>query len=162
MSVSWSPDGKLLAVGCADRMIKVWDVSSARERRVFSEGIEGTILTITFLKNGKFVAASGEDPRICICDVESGKVKYFPGHVKEVRAIAPSPDGAWLASGSADETLRIWDATSGELRASIQDPSAFFSVSFSRKGETLAGCAGNGTLRLFDVSALRASKSDSK
>src|SRR6185295_1195679 len=94
MSVCWSSDGKLIAVACADRMVKLWDMPAGREKKSFSEGLEGTAVTVALGKNGNYLAASGQDPRICVWDVESGKVRTLIGHAKEVRGIACSPDGA--------------------------------------------------------------------
>jgi WD40 repeat protein len=46
------------------------------------------------------------------------------GHTDSVRALAVSPDGAWLISVAEDQTVRLWNAQTYEcltaLRVDVQ------------------------------------------
>ncbi len=162
MGLAWSPDGKLLAVGCADRQVKIWEVSTTREKKVFSEGIEGAVNSVTFTPNGKSIVSGGDDAKVFVWDLETGRRRVFTGHAKEVRGVACSPDGAWIASAAADQSLRLWDASSGEARAIFDDPNSFFGAAFSKKGDLLAGFAGSGSVKLWDVTAIKAPRTNPK
>jgi WD40 repeat protein len=48
-------------------------------------------------------------------DVASGtSVNTLKGHVRDVTAVAFSPDGKTLASGSRDKTIKLWDVAPGK------------------------------------------------
>ncbi len=75
------------------------------------------------------------------------------GHLKDVRAIAFSPDGKALVTGSEDKTLRLWDAQSGQLKHTLPNPGGeVTAVAFSPDGGTLAAALNyDSTLKSYSV-----------
>jgi WD40 repeat protein len=64
--------------------------------------------------------AAGCDFGLFLLDIQSGKrLRRFRGHLGEIVAVAPSPDGRYLLSGSLDQTLRIWDPDREEPLVSL-------------------------------------------
>jgi WD40 repeat protein len=56
-SVAFSPDSKMLASGSQDNTIKLWEVSTGKERTTIqSHG--GVVFSVTFSPDGKLLAAS--------------------------------------------------------------------------------------------------------
>ena len=79
----------------------------------------GSLLTMAFSHDGRWVAMGGEDGGVQLWDVTNPQV---PPHVLasrnpsnerkwSIRALAFSPDGRWLVAGSIDHTARVWDMT---------------------------------------------------
>jgi len=151
MSLAYSSDGKLLAVGSADSMVKIWEVQSGHERRVLTEEIEGSTASVSFSPNGKLLASAGSGAKVLLWEVETGRHRILSGHTKEIRGVAFSLDGQWVASASPDGTLRLWNCSTGEAKGVIKDSSGFFGLAFSPKGDFVAGCMGSWTVRVWQT-----------
>ncbi|MGB5037162.1 MAG: hypothetical protein WBQ66_11170, partial [Blastocatellia bacterium] len=62
--VRFTPDGLRLALGTADRTVKLFDVISGQEMCTFSTGQVTQIYTLAFSPNGKIMATGSEDGTI--------------------------------------------------------------------------------------------------
>jgi len=155
-SVTFSPDGKMLASGSSDKTIKLWDVASGRELRTLS-GHADSVWSITFSPDGKALASGGDDATIKLWDSASGRVlRTLSGHTDRVQSIVFSPDGKVLASGGWDKTIKLWDTASGrELRTLSGHTAWVDSVTFSPDGKMLASGSSDKTIKLWDVASGR-------
>jgi WD40 repeat protein len=70
LSLAVSHDGKLLATGGADNVVKVWDLASRRERAKL-EGHTGHVLALAFNKDGTWLATGAADKELKIWDVKT-------------------------------------------------------------------------------------------
>ena len=59
-AVDFSPDGKIIATGGADRLVRLWDVETGKELRRF-EGHRASITAIRFLHDGKHLVSASLD-----------------------------------------------------------------------------------------------------
>ena len=157
-SIHFSADGKLLASGGGDRMIRVWDVASAKQIHAW-EGPTSFTCAVRFAPGGRVLAAAGYETGtgnpIYLYDLGTGKeLPRLAGHpTGGVRRLLFSRDGKQLLSAGFDGTVRAWDMTTGKQTRLIQvETGTVYGVALSRDGKTLA-TAGREGLRLWDLAS---------
>jgi mono/diheme cytochrome c family protein len=120
-------------------------------------GHDGAVSCVAFSQDGKRALSGGDDGRVRLWDVASGKeLRRFEGHRGAVTAVAFSADGCLAASGGRDRTVRIWDVESGREKARLEGHlGTVLCVAFSAGGERLLSGGEDKTLRLWDVDKAR-------
>jgi hypothetical protein len=151
-SVSFSPDGRLLASGSWDNTIKLWRVSDGALVRTLT-GHTDLVSSVVFSPDGRLLASGSWDNTIKLRRVSDGSlVRTLTGHTGDVSSVSFSPDGSLLASGSGDGTIKLWRVSDGlEVRTLTGHTGWVNSVSFSPNGRLLASGSGDG-IKLWRVS----------
>jgi WD40 repeat protein len=152
-SVSFSPDGRLLASGSEDKTIKLWRVSDGSLVRTLT-GHTDWVTSVSFSPDGRLLASGSEDKTIKLWRVADGlEVRTLKGHTDWVWSVSFSPDGRLLASGSNDKTIKLWRVSDGALvRTLTGHTDRVASVSFSPDGRLLASGSWDKTIKLWRVS----------
>jgi WD40 repeat protein len=118
--VAFSPDGKQFTVACSDQTIASFDLKG-RVLTKFRPGWRGShkqrITALAFLCDGRRLASSSVDGRLCLWRTDNGK--QLGGTRKRRRSlcwIASSPAGDELLTVYEDGIVRLW-STTGWCRA---------------------------------------------
>jgi WD40 repeat protein len=72
-SLAFSPDGKALASGSADRAVKLWDVASGKETATLKGRHEKAVCFVRFTEDGKALIAASYDGVVERWDVATGQ-----------------------------------------------------------------------------------------
>jgi WD40 repeat protein len=153
-SISFTPNGYVIAAGMNSGFIKFWDVMSGQEVEMTTKDL-GEVYSIVFSPlDGKTIASGSQDATIKLWDVVNGEVKkIFRGHKDGVNSIAFSPNGETIVSGSVDHTMRLWNVDSSQeiWRTNLGIDSDARSIAFSRDGKRLVSGSLNGSATLWDA-----------
>lgn len=143
-SVTFSPDGKLLAVGCGHAVLKgavrFFDIDSGRQLSVIrNTGFMARIVSVAISPDGILLATEGDDNRVRIWEVNTGRLlRTFKGggHKRTwgPNSVAFSPDGTRIATCGP----QIRDVGNGDQLINIDALSYVYGVAFSPDGRRLA------------------------
>jgi WD40 repeat protein len=115
-SVSFSPDGQMLASGSLDKTIKLWSVRDAKELKTL-QGHSAWVWETSFSPDGQTLASVSDDGTIKLWSLRDGQeFETLQGHRAGVWGVSFSPDGQTLASASLDGTVKLWRRNSSSLQ----------------------------------------------
>jgi WD40 repeat protein/tRNA A-37 threonylcarbamoyl transferase component Bud32 len=148
--VTYSPDGKHLATGCDDNLVRLWNVATGEKVRIFT-GHGGRVNKVVFSRDGKQLASASEDKTVRVWDPATGQLLHtLTGHAAGVMGVAFRPDGGRLATAGGDQTLRIWDAATGAELEKAPHP-AINGIAYSPDGKHLAMAGRDNWVRVWEV-----------
>lgn len=109
-SVAFAPQATLMAVGCDDGTVDLWDLAGPTRVRTL-EGHIGEVYSIAFSPDGTRLATCGNDGALRLWDCTSWeRVLDRRDHRSYVHSVRFSPDGTRIVTASGDGTLRLWDS----------------------------------------------------
>jgi WD40 repeat protein/energy-coupling factor transporter ATP-binding protein EcfA2 len=104
-AISFSPDGRYLAVANWGQIARVWEATTGREvMRVLHDN---PVHSIAFSPDGKYLVTSSGDRTARVWQIASSREVARVTHKHDVTAVAFSPDGKYLATASWDKTARV-------------------------------------------------------
>lgn len=160
-SVTFSPDGRRLAVGDLDPAVVLWDVATGMQLHRLAGHADGLVPFVfaAFVPGGqRLVTTAVTDTDALVWDVESGRrLMRLRSHRAAIDDLTVSPDGRWIATASGQEgAVYLWDAGSGKrvriLQGYYVDLESFRPApAFSADSRRLVTRTAADTLVLWDV-----------
>jgi WD40 repeat protein len=157
--LSFTADGKTLAVGGADHILHLWDVATGEEIRP-PEGHRGAVAVAVYSPDGRAVATAGVDHTVRLWDPATSKELRRlarPLKAEDVNQLAPPllaflRGGRVLAAAWNDGVIYAWETATGKRLARadnwVKDRRP---LAFSPDGQALATLGPDGQLRIQDV-----------
>nr|WP_197023645.1 TIR domain-containing protein [Rhodococcus sp. UNC363MFTsu5.1] len=162
LGLAFKADDQRIASATLDGSLRWWDPGTGQlDSEPVSNLVGGTVLSMAFSPDGRWLALGSEDNSIRLADLSTPGYtlvgEAMAGHQGAVQSLAFSPDSGQVASGSADGTVRLWDAQrrtpTGSPMAGHEAPVT--SVAFSPDGRRIVSGDLAGTIRVWDVATGR-------
>jgi WD40 repeat protein len=138
-AVAFNPAGTLLATGCHDGIVRIWDVAKAQVVKQITAHVAPpmtqivpAVYCVAWSADGKQVVSGSNDHSLKLWDANAGtlvrefkgyKEKDFEkGHRDAVYCLAISPDGKFLVSGGSDHSIKVWNVADGTVVRELANP----------------------------------------
>jgi WD40 repeat protein len=154
ISCAISPDGSILATTGGDGTVALRRIPTGEILRTLRRP-SGAITALALISGtrGTGIVAGTADGRVCIFSMEGGKlIRSIDMFTPSVKALAVSPDGAYLACAGKDTSLRIWDLAKDGLVATC-DPltTTVRCLAFLPDAATFISCGWDGVVKMWGV-----------
>lgn len=108
LGLAVSADGKKLAAGGCDRMVRVWDIETGKLEHSI-ENHADWILGVAFTPDGKGLVTASRDKTAKVWDLAAKEsLVTFPDHQNPVYNVTTTPDGQFGISAGDDNSIRVW------------------------------------------------------
>jgi WD40 repeat protein len=162
-AVARSEDGKKLAAGGCDRLVRVWDISDGIRGAKIEQTIENHadwVFGVAFTADAKLLLTCGRDMTAKVWDLAAKEsVMTFPDHKSIVWGVAITPDGKTGISAGEDNNVRFWQATDQAKQIGKQlkvgpgghsKPITRLAFHSDPKSPIVATCSADSTVRLWN------------
>jgi WD40 repeat protein len=118
-SLTFSNDGRTLAVGRDDKHVTLLDAQTAQEKRTL-DPIDGAVTALAFSPDGVFLAAGSTDGRVTLWDLGAAKVvRTWTQPQARVGTLDISRDGTLIVAGSDDGSAYLFSLQTGALLGQV-------------------------------------------
>ena len=161
-AVAFSPDGRHLVTGSANKTVQVWDARTGENVGTLGAH-ERMIRGVVFSRDGRRLASLSVDGVVKLWDA-TRLAEPQEGRLLTDRArppgpslnIAFSPDSRRLATGGENDTVKIWDVQTGQIVQTLGGLSGgVYAVAFSPdpNGKWIASAGEDSTVKVWDSHA---------
>ena len=173
LSVGFSPNGRMLAVGGVDEPLgdlqnaAIWTFSAGSWNPFLKFAEYWNITAMAYSPDGRFLIGGGTSRNVQIWRTSDGTSLYTLNHPHQVLDAAVSPDGSTIATATCQNTSNdectegavwLWNLFNGRLidREKLRHfPDVVESLAFSVDGSSLIAASRDGTIRVYATSDYR-------
>jgi WD40 repeat protein len=157
LQACYSPDGTLLATGCNDGTIKLYDAATGELKKTLV-GHKRPVKALAFAPVGCLLASGNDEKIVKLWDPIRGiELATLKGNKGVIEALAFSPDAVLLATaggyGKNTPEIRLWDVVSRQELGVFpgEHSNRATAVAFSADGKWLATGGMDNAVKVWDV-----------
>lgn len=146
-------NGRLLAIGGDDCIVRLWDVQAKGFIRELQEHLDW-VRGLAFSPDQTRLATVGQDGQIKLWDVQNGAlVRSLKGSVRGTQKVLFHPNGSQFAVCGFEKNVRVYDAATGNLLKTLETHgTSNKAIAFSPDGSLLAVGGRTGVIRVWKTS----------
>ncbi|MEG4326690.1 WD40 repeat domain-containing protein, partial [Microcoleus sp. herbarium5] len=153
-SVSFSPDGTMLASASFDKTVKLWKIEENQKKSIvlqekFQHG--DTVSSVSFSPDSKIIASASFDKTVKLWN-QDGTLKYTLPHDNLVYSVTFISNDM-IATGDNSGKVTFWNSTNGEQIGKPFKPhlKTVCDLKFNKQGNILATASVDGTVKLWKL-----------
>jgi WD40 repeat protein len=153
-------DGRTIASGGTDRIVRLWDVQSQFNTAVLgpesADAAPAPIRSLAVSDNEEWIALGRDDGGIVLRDCGGTFVRTLTGHEGSIGSLLFLEDSETLISGGRNGSLVAWNVATGDQTRRADDyGAAITSLAVSPDGSLLAVAANEEKIRILDPRSLK-------
>jgi WD40 repeat protein len=145
-SVSWNPNGKVIASASKDNRVKLWNADGTCRKTL--SGHTAGVYSVSWSPDGQKLASASQDKTVKLWTREGDLLKTLKGHQDRVSSVSFSPNNQLIVSASWDKTVKLWK-TDGTLLKTLKNNDRILGVSFSPDSQLIAAASRDHTITLW-------------
>ena len=140
-ALAFTPNGRFLASGGEDRIVRLWDAQTGSLVRALAGHTKG-VRVVAFTPDGKLLVSASNDQTMKIWDVDTGRlvrsIQVTTQGIYGLSSIAFSPDGQRMVS-TLGATVGLWDVSDWSFLRT-------FTTAESHTSGDMTYCCGSGAV----------------
>jgi WD40 repeat protein len=148
-SISFSPDGQLIASASRDKTVKLWHPNGTLVSTLI--GHQDSVTSVAFSPDSQLIASGSWDGSVRLWRRDGTLVKMIKEPMRQVYSVSFSPDGQLLATAGDDGTIRLSTVDGTLIRTFRGHEGVVQSVRFSPDGEAIASAGEDKTIKLWEL-----------
>ncbi|MDZ8054957.1 MAG: eIF2A-related protein [Aulosira sp. ZfuVER01] len=146
-SVSFSPDGKILATASYDNTVKLWRLDGSLIKTL--KGHTKPVISVAFSSDSQMIASASQDGTVRLWQRDGNLIGSFKAHQDSVLSVAFSPDGQTIATASKDKTAKLWRVNGQPITTLTGHDKSVRQVRFSPDGNRIITISNDKTLKFW-------------
>jgi WD40 repeat protein len=122
-ALAWSPNGLQVATGSQDGTVRIWDIDTGRQRRMFRIGNDDVVAVVWSADGSKLAISTRLVNSVsgALWDVATGKrIRVIAEQDGELAGIIWTSDAASVLAVTPDGKGRLWDAGTGLPKGKLE------------------------------------------
>jgi WD40 repeat protein len=148
-SVSFSPDGKRIAIGEDNGIVRLWTVSG--QQLAQWKAHQDTVFSASFSSDGQRLVTAGADGWVRSWTLFGRKLGGWKAQHEGIRSASLSPDGQRLVTAGEDGIVRLWTASGQQLAQWKAHQDTILNISFNSDGKRLTTAGADGGVRIWTL-----------
>lgn len=147
-SISFSPDGSLIASASDDQTLKLWRRDGSL---ITTLRHDQSVRSVKFSPDGQFLISASYDSTARIWNANGTLVRTLQHNNEAVRCASFSNDGTSIVTGTTQGTVYVWSLDGQLLRSFAAHDREINSITFNATDQLIATASTDKTVKLWTV-----------